>query len=472
MPYLIQSNDTSSESNVFLSIFDQLHWTVTSDSKCKTLPETASAVVTQQTKLYTLPRTVMTPTIITFPSSPLNLDIQTTYTTTTPNINITMSPVQTRSLTRRLYNRLSSRVTSPPEEAPIFSLPECLIRDISDLLPLASQASLALTCKLYKYLFPKILTHPDLKYPRFKDLIKPSISVYGDDSQRTQFLIQLEDPQRAFCSACLKLHARDEFSPQTELDKPARERKCMPHAGIVDLCPCICLTPRDKARIIRCIKRKDARTLRSLEGDTWEGYAVEGDKNGMPRLTHKCWIAGGEDENPTENGGDGEVRIHLSLEIEVLDWVMVMVRYRYAVYEPEGPSAAVDADADGDAIPSAGVVAALAAVAAGAGAGAGAGPATGTTATDIDKPKPIIRCPHMESLQNSELKRPLVECTQDALADNAKRTEPERPVILRYKRKLGSPGWPSADEEWENQSRHMKDKYFQRIWKNTHKESK
>ncbi|KAL4871710.1 hypothetical protein BDV12DRAFT_194170 [Aspergillus spectabilis] len=326
-----------------------------------------------------------------------------------------MSETQKKSFGLWLCKRIASLVlpTRPPNEPLIFSLPECLIRDIFDLLPLADQACLALACKLYQYLFSKVLKREEFRFPRFKDLIKPSISVFIESAPRNQLLIRLENSHWAYCSGCMKLHPRKEFNPQSVLERPPMERRCMPSAGVVNLCPCICITPRNKTRIIRFLKRKSACRTRPV--DRWEEFEVQTDRHGKASLTHQCWIA--------DNDG---VLVQLSMDIEVKDWLKLTAHYRYIVSEDRKAG---------------------------------------------DRGKRVILSPHLESLVNCLDGRLLTKCVKAELDANAKTSQPLNPVVVRYNRPLGGPGWP-VDEEWSRQCRQPVDRYYEDIWRRTQKKSK
>lgn len=74
--------------------------------------------------------------------------------------------------------------------------------------------------------------------------------------QRMTLLIQLENWRWLCCGQCQKLHPRKEFSGLREeyllgLEPSSPwDRKCSTWAGILDLCPCIAMTLRDRKHIV------------------------------------------------------------------------------------------------------------------------------------------------------------------------------------------------------------------------------
>ena len=73
--------------------------------------------------------------------------------------------------------------------------------------------------------------------------------------QRMTLLIQLEDSRWACCARCQKLHPRKELSEslpsfQSLEDTSPWSRTCTRHAGILDLCPCVAMTLRDRKHIV------------------------------------------------------------------------------------------------------------------------------------------------------------------------------------------------------------------------------
>jgi hypothetical protein len=139
----------------------------------------------------------------------------------------------------------------------ILGIPNELLLLIFYNLEIVDQTCLALSCRtLYHKIGPLVLDHPGL-------------STAGDRhckrrSPRSELLRRLEkDLHRRWihCTACYTLHPPSEFTDGFNSLHYSPEyftrRTCMPEyskLGFVELCPCIQLTFRQKARLIRYLK--------------------------------------------------------------------------------------------------------------------------------------------------------------------------------------------------------------------------
>ncbi|KAL1969461.1 hypothetical protein VTN77DRAFT_8899 [Rasamsonia byssochlamydoides] len=129
-----------------------------------------------------------------------------------------------------------------PKRQLILRLPNELLFQIQSLLPLVSQACLALSCKAFLELSGSVLSDKE-----FRNQLTDS---------RYELLPRLEDGRWLYCSRCLKLHPAGEF-PEYERKGRPYLRSCMIFAGIVELCPCIRLTFRDKLRLVEQLKKSN-----------------------------------------------------------------------------------------------------------------------------------------------------------------------------------------------------------------------
>ena len=126
-----------------------------------------------------------------------------------------------------------------------------LLHNIFSYLPLPSQVCLALSSKGLYALFNSVLGASELRFPAMPRNGK-SYAMSEECYLRTTLLTQLEDSHWAFCVGCQKLHPRQEF-PELLLRS---KRSCTNLAGIVDLCPCIALTLRDRTRIVEYLRSR------------------------------------------------------------------------------------------------------------------------------------------------------------------------------------------------------------------------
>lgn len=156
------------------------------------------------------------------------------------------------TLIRSIFPALRKK---PARQFALLLLPVDLLWMIFPLLPLVSQACLALTCKPLYQILSSVLQHDELAWPRvlantpyewFLHTSEPSV-------RRNALLLQLEDSRWMFCSECLKLHPRSHFKIWSAKVQP-RLRRCVFAGGITDLCACLALTFRGRKRLVEWLK--------------------------------------------------------------------------------------------------------------------------------------------------------------------------------------------------------------------------
>jgi hypothetical protein len=202
---------------------------------------------------------------------------------------------QRQSFYQRLRKNITRRASFLPywrsvgKEPPLFVLPECLLRDIFELLQPVDQACLSLSCKLLLYLFGSVLKREEFCFPRLLHIRFPRLCLNKPSIPRNQLLVRLEDARWRVCGACLRLHPRKEF-PKSSLKKPPLQRRCMTYAGIVDLCPCLSLTFRDRARIVKLLKLQRAHDDALIKPDPLRLFQLGANEQGEPCLSHSCSV--------------------------------------------------------------------------------------------------------------------------------------------------------------------------------------
>ena len=124
----------------------------------------------------------------------------------------------------------------------LFRLPAEILFRVLSHLSLPSKVCLALSCKSMYSLLSPVFKTSELQFPRMcRTRFNDKLS-----STRTRTLIQLQNSRWLFCAACQKLHPKIEISGHQELKVSPWQRKCRQWSGIVDLCPRIAITPRDR----------------------------------------------------------------------------------------------------------------------------------------------------------------------------------------------------------------------------------
>lgn len=166
-----------------------------------------------------------------------------------------------RVLSRRRESRFSVEPPTTSAESSIkrtiLGLPAELLLEIFSFMPLPSQVCLVLSSKRLHHLFGYVLGAEELRFPQMPHN-RRSYIVTEEYNLRMALLIQLENETWACCGRCQRLHPRKEFSAHQLMAYHPWDRTCMAWAGIVDLCPCISLTIRDRKRIVEYLKAQDS----------------------------------------------------------------------------------------------------------------------------------------------------------------------------------------------------------------------
>ncbi|KAL4930238.1 F-box protein [Aspergillus undulatus] len=229
----------------------------------------------------------------------------------------TTTTTNTSLITRLL--RLIRRPSSRPR-ACLKELPNALLVRIFNELPLLDQVCLALTCKSFHFVLNPVFENEALRFPRLyqlKLLDAPSQQQFSlalleraggigrNKLGRTRYrlLQRLEDRRLKYCVKCMKLHRREAFAQPTYHGPMVYREYCWTEAGVVDLCPCVTLTVRDKGRIVRCLERmkrgegvlltggleKAFVPLERVRGENGHGDVLP--LNSTPKLVHECQIS-------------------------------------------------------------------------------------------------------------------------------------------------------------------------------------
>lgn len=185
------------------------------------------------------------------------------------------------------------------KQTTLTSLEDDLLERISEYLQLVDQVCLSLISTRFFDLFGAISKHPYLTFPKLLCLRNPILCVNSEDVLRNQLLLRLEDEKWVYCGDCLNLHPRQEFD-QATLGESSLERRCKPDAGIVDLCPCVALTTRDRDKVINILKSG------SPPHDMKYGSFIFGPA-GQPSLFHTC---------STCFGPGGSIKIVMRLHLQ------------------------------------------------------------------------------------------------------------------------------------------------------------
>ncbi|KAL2853958.1 hypothetical protein BJX68DRAFT_264711 [Aspergillus pseudodeflectus] len=163
------------------------------------------------------------------------------------NVSITLAK-------RYIARRLSARRYKKHPWLLLVEFPLDIIHLVFGLLPLASQACLALTCKPLYALFGHVLADESLAWPRQPRTVW-DLMICGDpDFPRNQLVLLLEDGYWVYCSRCLKLHPRSRFTSSKRAAE-GDDRWCKYMARVLDLCPCVALTFYDKVRLVECLRK-------------------------------------------------------------------------------------------------------------------------------------------------------------------------------------------------------------------------
>ncbi|KAJ0414564.1 hypothetical protein BJY00DRAFT_21564 [Aspergillus carlsbadensis] len=158
-----------------------------------------------------------------------------------------------RYIALRLRERRNKNQPSTASPS-LLELPVDILHLVFELLPLSSQACLALSCKPLCRLFGHVLADESLAWPKQPITIWDSMIYNDPDFPRNQLVLLLEDGYWVYCSRCLKLHPRSRFA-SSRRSAEVQYRGCKYWAGVLDLCPCVALTFYDKVRLEECLRK-------------------------------------------------------------------------------------------------------------------------------------------------------------------------------------------------------------------------
>jgi hypothetical protein len=214
-------------------------------------------------------------------------------------------------------------------------VPNELLLLIINNLEMVDQTCLALSCwTLYHKIGPLVLDHPDLSLSLTADICPCT-------SPRSELLRRLEkDHYKRWihCTTCYTLHPPSEFIGVYNFlgywPCSFFSRHCQ-SSGVVDLCPCIQLTFRQKVRLIRYLKALSQNTdhenasqnpimhgrLRAFKVD----MGNKGGPKGTRYLSHECSIS----NNPL-----GIIKIKMNAYLSNEDHFVVETKYEVSGSSP------------------------------------------------------------------------------------------------------------------------------------------
>ncbi|KAJ5558094.1 hypothetical protein N7535_009581 [Penicillium sp. DV-2018c] len=162
-------------------------------------------------------------------------------------------------------HRPSSISKSKPKPKPNLAngrIPPEILDMIQEYLDLPDQICFALTCKhLYIHLTSYRKANGILTFnttlPR-KDRFPLRTNTDLSNDPRIQLLRQLQDKTWQYCFSCQILHHRTaKKHPHPPCYNGINTHKhCNPSTGIVDLCPCLSITPTDRQLVAACIEER------------------------------------------------------------------------------------------------------------------------------------------------------------------------------------------------------------------------
>ncbi|KAI9369074.1 hypothetical protein BJX61DRAFT_180022 [Aspergillus egyptiacus] len=237
-----------------------------------------------------------------------------------------------------------------PPVSPLLNLPIDILILIFPLLPLISQACLALTCKPFYHLFGSVLQHDQFAWPRLLATGASASSdrdsyvrFYKSDPQvpRNELLLKLEASSNGrclYCCYCLKLHPKNRFLSCSELTEP-EHRCCRYWARVVGLCACLALTFSDGIALTAWLKVgwvRGAVPSRFLHRRIREAFQcssqVINDGTGQRRqqqvLSHHCSIT---------SHADAFIRLSMRVTLDADDCLIVTTRYDVHWTTPRQP---------------------------------------------------------------------------------------------------------------------------------------
>lgn len=200
---------------------------------------------------------------------------------------------------KRLQSALQIHYLRQQRSSALVSQEKAVLNRICKYLSIVDQVCLSLSCKTLYAKLGEIAKNSQLAFPRLLHIRIPIFCVNSPSVPRNQLLVRLQDRHWSYCSECLKLHPRREFKRWLLPSSPWR-RSCSDHAGIVDICPCISLTVRDREKIFERLKSSVKPEVSKF--GAFNSFFV----NGIASLGHSC----------AENGvseGDARVVVHLRI---------------------------------------------------------------------------------------------------------------------------------------------------------------
>ena len=205
--------------------------------------------------------------------------------------------------------------TRTPKKALVLDLPLEILDYIVSYLPIPSKVCLALCSTGLYQLYSTVLQDEQLSFPHMR-LVGDRYLETDAYHHRMTLLMQLEDHRWLCCGKCQKLHPWKEWDQHNVCMKSPLTRSCMPGAGIVDLCPCISLTIRDKSHIIGYLlgKRTGKPPFLVSNGLLQDSY---NEKKKRYTLWHKC---------------GAYLTAHVEIELSITHGSQLLSSARYDVY--------------------------------------------------------------------------------------------------------------------------------------------
>lgn len=180
---------------------------------------------------------------------------------------------------------LSRTISMIKPKRKLSDLPLELVEHIFSFLPLPSKVCLAISSKGFYRLFSHVLGAEELRFPLMP---RNPLEYVSSEAYRLRMtlLARLEDQSWACYGRCQKLHRRHEFH-KSPLRGAPWARSCATYAGIMDLCPCVSLTFRDRTRVIEHLEGATVNQKRCLS-HLKKGILSLHYKDGEHYLSHTC----------------------------------------------------------------------------------------------------------------------------------------------------------------------------------------
>ncbi|OJJ50335.1 hypothetical protein ASPZODRAFT_139637 [Penicilliopsis zonata CBS 506.65] len=209
----------------------------------------------------------------------------------------------------------------------------------------------------------------------------------------------------------------------------------MSNAGILDICPCLSLTFRDRTNLIRFSnEEKDIDKL-----DSSNNWSFKVSSTGDKYLAHECYITSSENV---------QAHLHTSLFLEKKRTTTVLLQSRYRVEFPAYSKSLLTLGSPIFACPHINLLSFI--------GSKQAKEKGGYECLSCQTVFRIVFEPPLETLFDRPLETPveaLIDTLLDSLLDTS--SSPEV-VVVDVTRPLGEKGWP-ADEHWYRQSRIRKE---------------